>query len=104
MTLLSAQTFQDIANLAYTPTLNEFLSAWNTSALNITLSGSARITTPNLTVTADALITNLEVTSGFQDSTSSTGTSGQLLSSTGTATEWVGSSDYNQDLGSVLTE
>ena len=95
---------EDIANLADTPTLNEVLGAGNTSALNITLSGSARITTPNLTVTADALITNLEVTSGFQDSTSSTGTSGQLLSSTGTATEWVDASDYNQDLDSVLTE
>lgn len=95
---------EDIANLADTPTLNEVLGAGNTSALNITLSGSARITSPNLTVTADALITNLEVTSGFQDSTSSTGTSGQLLSSTGTATQWVDASNYNQDLDSVLTE
>jgi CTP-dependent riboflavin kinase len=95
---------QDIANLAPTPTLNEVLGAGNTSALNITLSGSARITTPNLTVTADALITNLEVTSAFRDSTSSTGTSGQVLSSTGTATQWVNPIADDQTLDEVLTE
>ncbi len=95
---------QDIANLAPTPTLNEVLGAGNTSALNITLAGSARITTPNLTVTADALITNLEVTSAFRDSTSSTGTSGQVLSSTGTATQWVDPIADDQNLDEVLTE
>ena len=95
---------QDIANLADTPTLNEVLGAGNTSALNITLAGSATLTSPNLTVTANALLTNLEVASAFRDSTSSTGTAGQVLSSTGTATQWINAIADDQDLDDVLTQ
>ena len=47
--------------------------------------------------------TKLEVDETLADSSSSVGTSGQILSSTGTGIQWINPSSENQSLGDVMT-
>jgi len=78
----------DVLSLVATPTLDNVLTSGNTSAQNITLTGSAIFTAP--TVAGNIIYSNNEmyVVGTLGDNNLSNGTLGQLLTSTGSGVEW----------------
>lgn len=64
------------SDLSVNPTLNDVLTNGNTSALNLTLTGSGVVTAPTVAPT------------NIEDSTGSTGTAGFVLTSTATGVQW----------------
>ena len=74
-------TIQSIANIIPADTLAEVLAAGNTATNNINLTG-------NITLTG-----NLSTSGTIADSSGDVGVAGQVLSSTGTGTNWVNNVD-----------
>lgn len=64
------------SDISVNPTLNDVLTNGNTSALNLTLTGSGVVTAPTVAPT------------NIEDSTGSTGTAGFVLTSTATGVQW----------------
>jgi len=64
------------SDVSVNPTLNDVLTNGNTSALNLTLTGSGVVTAPTVAPT------------NIEDSTGSTGTAGFVLTSTATGVQW----------------
>jgi len=82
-------TLQSIADVIPADTLAEVLAAGNTATNNINLTG-------NITLTG-----NLSVSGTFADSSGDVGVSGQVLSSTGTGTNWVDKVDGSGTLNTL---
>ena len=81
-------SISDVLSLAATPTLDNVLTSGNTSAQSITLTGSAVFTAPTVAATNIFSSGTLYITGSLTDGNSSVGTSGQVLTSTGTQVEW----------------
>lgn len=84
-------SISDILSLAQfpAPTLDEVLNSGNTSDQNITLTGTAAISAPAIASPNISSSSVLYVLGTLSDTNSSVGTSGQLLSSTGSGVEWI---------------
>jgi len=95
-----------VQSLAPANTLQEVLDAGNTATQDIYLTGDITILgATNFINAANSTIGNLRVTANLKDSASSSGTSGQVLTSVGLATLWQTIDlDYVLGQGNIATQ
>ncbi len=81
----------DILSLAQfpAPTLDDVLNSGNTSDQDISLTGSASMSAPVIAAASLYSSVGLYVSGTLIDTNASVGTSGQLLSSTGSGVDWI---------------